>query len=73
MSRLRPVEARRLVAFLLKQGFVRVGQTGSHCKLRRDAVLVVIPVHARHPVKAGIVLRVLKQAGVDPHKAMEEL
>lgn len=73
MSRLRPVEARRLVAFLQRQGYVVVGQSGSHVKLRRGDSVLVVPAHARSPVKAGLVLKILKQAGLDPHAALDDL
>lgn len=73
MSRLRPIEARRLISYLRKQGFALVGQTGSHVKLRRGPLLLVVPAHARQPVKAPLVLKLLKQAGLDPHRALDEL
>jgi predicted RNA binding protein YcfA (HicA-like mRNA interferase family) len=74
VSRLRPVEARRLLAFLTARGFRVVGQTGSHVKLRGgDGRLLVVPCHARRPVKAGLVFRILKQAGLDPHEALDSL
>ncbi|HUR26507.1 MAG TPA: type II toxin-antitoxin system HicA family toxin [Candidatus Thermoplasmatota archaeon] len=72
-ERLRPVEARRLVSFLIKQGFAIIGQTGSHLKLRRGNEMLVVPMHARQPVKPGLVLKILKQAGVDPHAALDDL
>lgn len=73
MSRLRPIPARRLIAYLGNQGFAAIAQTGSHLKMRRGNVTLVIPVHARQPVKAGLVLKILKQAGLDPHAALDEL
>lgn len=74
MTRLRPIEARRLLTFLARHGFQTVSQSGSHVKLRRDdGVTLVVPFHARRPVKAGLVFKILKQAGVDPHTAMDEL
>ncbi|HUR64515.1 MAG TPA: type II toxin-antitoxin system HicA family toxin [Candidatus Thermoplasmatota archaeon] len=66
MSRLRPIEARRLVRALEQLGYRRVRQSGSHLKLRHpDGRTLVVPVHAAKPVKAGI----LRQAGL----TMEEL
>lgn len=73
MSRLRPVEARKVVRLLARHGFQVVGQAGSHLKMRRDDVLLVIPMHASRPVKAGLVRKLLKQAGLDPHSALDDL
>ncbi|MHB1260757.1 MAG: type II toxin-antitoxin system HicA family toxin [Thermoplasmatota archaeon] len=74
MSRLRPIDARRLVKFLVRHGFHVAGQSGSHVKLKRgDGTMLVIPMHARNPVKPGLVLKVLKQAGFDPHATLDEI
>lgn len=50
MGRLRVVSAREVVGFLVDQGFVVVGQRGSHFKLRRlgpggEKQTLVIPNH----------------------------
>lgn len=65
MSRLRPLEARRLVQLLQQHGFVFVSQRGSHAKLRNAANrTVIVPMHSGKPVKVGLVKRILAEAGI---------
>lgn len=43
-------------------GFREVGQRGSHVKLRRGSVTVIVPDH--RDVRKGTLAAILKQAGV---------
>lgn len=73
MSRLRPIEARRLIAFLVKQGFHAIGQTGSHVKLKRaGGAMLVVPRMPDAPSNRPV-LKILKQAGLDPHLALDNI
>ena len=55
--------SRDLVRFLLRQGYHRVRQTGSHLILEHSQrPTVVIPVH-RGDLPKGLFLRILKDAG----------
>ena len=55
--------ARELIRFLLRQGYRRVRQTGSHLILEHPSrKALVIPVHAGDLPK-GLFLKILKDAG----------
>ena len=68
MSKLPRLSGGRLVAALLKLGFVKVRQRGSHLLLRRQkpevGALCVVPMHRE--LATGTVHGILKQAGVTP-------
>ena len=55
--------SRDLVRFLLRQGYRKIRQTGSHLVLEHSQrPTVVIPVH-RGDLPKGLFLRILKDAG----------
>lgn len=55
--------ARDLVRFLLRQGYRKARQTGSHLILEHPhRPLLVVPVH-RGDLPKGLFLRILKDAG----------
>ena len=57
------VPARELIRFLLRQGYRRARQTGSHLILEHPTrKTLVIPVHAGDLPK-GLFLKILKDAG----------
>ncbi len=57
------VSVRELIRFLLRQGYRRVRQTGSHLILEHPSrKTLVIPVHAGDLPK-GLFLKILKDAG----------
>lgn len=57
------VSARELIRFLVRQGYRKVRQTGSHLILEHPTrKALVIPVHAKDLPK-GLFLRILKDAG----------
>jgi len=51
-----------VVRGLERPGFERVGQRGSHIKLRRAATTVIVPDHRE--LRKGTLAAVLRQAGV---------
>ena len=53
-----------VIKALIKLGFARVRQSGSHVLLRKDAVACVVPLHRE--LKVGTVNGVLRQARLDP-------
>lgn len=56
--------ARRLVAFLLQNGYEESRQTGSHLILKHlTRKTVVVPVHRGKDLPKGLFLRILKDAG----------
>jgi predicted RNA binding protein YcfA (HicA-like mRNA interferase family) len=57
------VSARELIRFLLRQGYQRARQTGSHLILEHPTrKTLVIPVHAGDLPK-GLLIKILKDAG----------
>lgn len=57
------VPARELIRFLVRQGYRKTRQSGSHLILEHsDRKTLVIPVHASDLPK-GLFLRILKDAG----------
>jgi predicted RNA binding protein YcfA (HicA-like mRNA interferase family) len=65
MSRMPQVQARELVAFLRKQGFVEDRQAGSHLTLWNEGrrVSVTVPMHTGCNLGRGLAVRILKDAG----------
>jgi predicted RNA binding protein YcfA (HicA-like mRNA interferase family) len=60
------VRARELIRFLLRQGYHKARQTGSHLILEHPTRnTLVIPVHAGDLPK-GLFLKILKDAGFTP-------
>ena len=55
--------ARELSRFLIRQGYRKIRQTGSHLILQHpERRMVIIPVHSGDLPK-GLLLRILKDAG----------
>jgi predicted RNA binding protein YcfA (HicA-like mRNA interferase family) len=65
MSRMPQVQARELIVFLKKKGFVEDRQAGSHLTLWNEErrVTVTIPVHGGCSQGRGLAVRILKDAG----------
>jgi predicted RNA binding protein YcfA (HicA-like mRNA interferase family) len=65
MSRMPQVQARELVAFLKKHGYVEDRQVGSHLTLWNEErrVSVTVPVPTGCNVGRGLAVRILKDAG----------
>jgi predicted RNA binding protein YcfA (HicA-like mRNA interferase family) len=54
-----------IIRALEKNGYVRVGQKGSHIKFRKGSIVIVVPNHAGKDISYGLGLAILKKAGVD--------
>ena len=65
MSRIPQLNARELVGFLKKHGFVEDRQSGSHLTLWNEErrVSITVPVHSGCRLGRGLVVRILKDAG----------
>lgn len=59
----RDVSGPEAVQALLRLGFDKRRQTGSHVILRKDSRTVVVPMHK--PIKPGTLRGLIEQAGVD--------
>jgi len=62
MPSLPVLSAREVVRGLQRLGFERVGQRGSHIKLRKGGLSVIVPDHRE--VRRGTLASILKMAGV---------
>lgn len=66
MAKLKQVEGSVLVRFLLKRGFSVVRPKGSHVFLSNpEGVKEVVPVHAGKQIPAGLLLKILKNTGIE--------
>lgn len=65
MSRMPQVNARELITFLKKRGFIEDRQAGSHLTLwnKDRQTMVTVPVHAGCSLGRGLAIRILKDAG----------
>lgn len=55
-------DSRKLLTLLEKDGFEHVGVKGSHTKLRKGALTVIVP-HPKKDLPLGTVRAIYKQAG----------
>lgn len=60
-----PMTAKEMVKLLKKNGFLEIGQNGSHIKLKNPETerTVIVPYHSRD-LKKGMEQAILKQAGL---------
>lgn len=60
------VSGEKVIKVLLKSGFVKVRQRGSHIRLEKiasdDIIKVTVPLH--DPLKKGTLSRIIKEAGL---------
>lgn len=71
MPKLPCVSGLRVVKTLLRLGFERRRQRGSHVVMRRGDAVCVVPLHRE--VDQGTLRGILKQAGVTPEEFIENL
>ncbi len=65
MPKIGPVPSSKLVKILEKAGFMLVRQKGSHIILMNERrVRIVIPMHTRKDVKAGLVRAIIAEVGL---------
>ena len=58
--------ADELISLLKLHGFVKIGQKGSHVKMRSpENVTMIIPAHSGQNIKPGLLLSILNRAGID--------
>ena len=48
---------------LTKLGWVRISQKGSHVKLKKGRVTVIVPVHSNQDLGRGLIRSIEKQSG----------
>ncbi len=60
-----PMTSKEMIKLLKQNGFLEVGQNGSHMKLKNpeSGITVVVPYHSKD-LKKGMEQAILKQAGL---------
>ena len=59
-------KASEIIKLLEHNGFIKIGQKGSHIKMRSlDGTTIVIPSHSGKNLKTGLLLSILNKAGID--------
>jgi predicted RNA binding protein YcfA (HicA-like mRNA interferase family) len=54
---------------LEKHGFSLIHQKGSHAKYcNSDGQVTIVPMHGTEEIGPGLLLKILKDAGIDPDK-----
>jgi len=48
---------------LLKRGWQQRSQRGSHVKLEKDGVVVIVPIHGNQDLGRGLLAAIEKQTG----------
>lgn len=67
MPKLSPIRGRDLVQILLKNGFLRVRQKGSHVRLAHpDGRKTTVPLHAGEKVGKGLLRKILRDVDLMP-------
>ena len=67
MSRLPIVKSRKLIKILIKQGFYKVRQEGSHVFLKHpDGRATVVPVHPGKDIGRGLLRSILNDVKITP-------
>lgn len=65
--RLRRITAAELLRLLAQHGFVVADQRGSHVHLKNSQNLrLTVPVHKGRIIGPGLLMAILRQAGIDP-------
>ena len=66
MSRLKQLTAKELIRFLKANGFREDRQAGSHLTLKNNErnLTLIIPVHTGCDIGRGLILRILRDAGL---------
>jgi len=66
MPKLPSISGEKLVKLLIKDGFIFVSQKGSHIKLRKDKITVIVPNHKE--IRKGTLNNILKLTSLDLDK-----
>ena len=74
LSKLKPVEAERIVKALAKIGFKSIRQHGSHLVMKHpDGRITVVPVHKGEELGRGILRKIAKDAKISREELMQIL
>lgn len=68
MSKLPSLKPREVLEILFAAGFEKIRTTGSHIRLRKDALLVSVPFHSKGTVPKGTLGSILRQTHMTPEE-----
>lgn len=69
MPKLSPINARKLVKILAKEGFQKVRQKGSHVRLEHpDGRKTSVPIHPGESVGVGLLRKILRDVNLTPEQ-----
>lgn len=66
MPKLPQISGNDLVKLLIKDGFIFISQKGSHIKLRKGKIIIIVPSH--HEIRKGTLGNILKLTDLDLEK-----
>jgi len=64
MPRIPALSGGQVIRVLEKTGYLVVRQRGSHVKLRKGEMTVIVPVHSNRPLKRSTMMGIFKDAGL---------
>ncbi len=68
MPKLSPINSKKLVSILKKQGFDSVRQKGSHLRLvHPDGRKTSVPIHPGENIGKGLLRKILHDVNIDPN------
>jgi len=74
LPKIPPLDPKRLIKILEKEGFRVVRQKGSHVILINDKkTRIVIPMHPGKDIKPGLCRAILREAGISREKLLRLL
>lgn len=69
MPKLSPISSTKLIKILLKEGFIKVRQKGSHVRLEHsDGRKTSLPVHSGEGVGVGLLRKILRDVNLTPEQ-----
>jgi len=69
MPKLSPFSSRKLVKILVKEGFLKVRQRGSHLRLEHsDGRKTTIPMHSGEKIGKGLLAKIVKDTNLPVEK-----
>ncbi len=73
-EKLRPLPAEKVIKALGKIGFEVSRQKGSHVILKnKEGTIIVVPNHAGEEIGRGLLMKIIKQAGITKDKFLKLL
>ena len=72
MKKLTPLPADKVIKALEKIGFSPVRQRGSHVILKNEeGTIIVVPKHPGEEIGRGLLIKIIRQAGITKEKFLE--